>query len=275
MEAQEIRPQSTIRRVSGIAVGIGTQALFAITVVYLFSYLRYGVEAKHPRWMLIDCLLALQFAVPHSILLHPRTRQRLAAVISKEFYGLFFCLCTCASLSLIFAFWKSTDAVVWDLSGTAEALVLLAFFASWVSLFYSISLTGLGFQTGWTPWIHWYQGKRMPRRDFTARSLYRWFRHPIYLSFLGLIWFTPRMTYDHAVLTAIWSVYIVVGSVLKDERLAYYLGEPYRDYQRQVPGYPFVFFGPLARLPRQTGVSPHFQTVQDTSQKQTVSGSAA
>ena len=50
------------------------------------------------------------------------------------------------------------------------------------------------------------------------------------MSFLGLIWFTPRMTADHALLTAIWSVYIFVGSYLKDLRLEFYLGDTYREY---------------------------------------------
>ncbi|MFM8475193.1 MAG: hypothetical protein ACKOEO_05285, partial [Planctomycetaceae bacterium] len=86
-----------------------------------------------------------------------------------------------------------------------------------------------------------------PRREFQARSLYRLLRHPVYLSFLGLIWFTPTMTFDHAVLTAVWTVYIFVGSILKDERLRYYLGDSYAGYMAQVAGYPGMFFGPLGR----------------------------
>jgi hypothetical protein len=72
-------------------------------------------------------------------------------------------------------------------------------------------------------------------------------RHPVYLSFLGLIWFTPVMTFDHAVLTGIWTVYIFIGSILKDERLRYYLGESYAGYMSQVAGYPGIFIGPLGR----------------------------
>jgi protein-S-isoprenylcysteine O-methyltransferase Ste14 len=121
------------------------------------------------------------------------------------------------------------------------------FYASWVGLFYSLSLTGLGYQTGWTPWWHWLHGRPPPRREFRPRGAYHLLRHPIYLSFLGLIWFTPAMTADRAVLTAVWTAYIFVGSYLKDERLARYVGRPYRRYQQRVAGYPFMPFGPLAK----------------------------
>jgi hypothetical protein len=69
----------------------------------------------------------------------------------------------------------------------------------------------------------------------------------VYLSFLGLIWFTPRMTADHALLTGVWTAYIFVGSCLKDRRMTFYLGGTYREYASRVPGYPGFFFGPLGK----------------------------
>ena len=220
-------------RLAGFTLGIGTQALFAITVVGLFSFLRYGATRSSGSWFLIDCLLALQFAIPHSLLLHPRTRSALKHRVPTEFYG---------------AFWRRNTTILWDLDGLAANAVVGCFLFSWASMLYSIHLTGLGFQTGWTQWMHWYQHKKMPRRDFVPRGAYRYLRHPVYLSFLGLIWFTPTMTLDHAVLTGIWTVYIAIGSVLKDRRLSFYLGEPYLSYMQKVSGYPLVPFGPLAKL---------------------------
>ncbi len=73
-------------------------------------------------------------------------------------------------------------------------------------------------------------------------------RHPGYLSFLGLTWFTPDMTIDRAILTGLWTVYIFAGSWFKDQRLVYYMGNMYREYQTRVPGYPGLFFSPLGRL---------------------------
>lgn len=234
-------------RLSGVVFGIATQALFAITVVYLFAFLRYGVVAPGPGWWWQDSLLALQFAIPHSILLHPRFRTLFRRWFPGEMHGAFFCVSTCLSLLVMFRYWKTAPSVLWELTGWHEALMLCGFYGSWAGLLYSISLTGLGYQTGWTQWVHWYRRQALPRRDFQERSLYRVLRHPVYLSFLGLIWFTPVMTADHAVLTGIWTAYIFGGSILKDRRLLYYLGDSYAAYMTRVAGYPGIFFGPLGK----------------------------
>ncbi len=91
--------------------------------------------------------------------------------------------------------------------------------------------------------------RRLTRGWPEPRSVYRFFRHPIYASFLGLVWLTPTMTLDRAVLVAVWTVYIFVGSHLKDRRLVHYVGDPYRYYQARVPGYPLLPFGPLGKVP--------------------------
>ena len=117
----------------------------------------------------------------------------------------------------------------------------------WGALLYSLSLTGMGYQNGWTPFYYWLRRQAPPRREFKPRGAYKLIRHPVYLSFLGLVWFTPRMTLDHAALTAIWTAYIFYGSFLKDRRLEHFVGETYKRYEAEVPGYPLVPFGPLAR----------------------------
>jgi protein-S-isoprenylcysteine O-methyltransferase Ste14 len=124
------------------------------------------------------------------------------------------------------------------------------FYASWVSLFLSLRITGVGYQSGWTQWTYWLRRQPLPQREFRERGAYRWLRHPVYLSFLGLVWFTPRMSADHALLTGVWTVYVFIGSWLKDRRLFFYLGNAYREYASRVPGYPGMLFGPLGKWQR-------------------------
>ena len=237
-------------RLIGVLLGLGTQLLFVWTVWHLFFFLRDGqVEGSRTFSPLSDLGLSLQYALPHSLLLWPPFAKRLKRIVPPEFYGCFYCAVTCICLMVLFHAWTASPLILWELTGGLRIAVQVAFFLSWIALFYSLSLSGLGYQTGLTPWWAWVRHRPQPRRTFVPRGAYRWFRHPIYLSFLGLIWFTPRMTIDHAILTTVWTIYIFVGSYLKDERLAYYLGESYRAYQSRVPGYPWIAWGPLGRRP--------------------------
>jgi len=239
-----------MRRFAGIAFGLCTHGLFAVTVWYLFWFLKEPAAflgARSNLW--VDALLALQFTVPHSVLLLPGVRSRLTRVISPAFYGCVYCVVTCVCLLAMFANWQTSPTIIWQATGAARTAITIAFFGSWIALFYSLHLTGLGYQTGWTPFWHWLCGRPQPRRGFEPRGAYLWLRHPVYLSFLGLIWFTPVMTADHAVLTGLWTGYIFLGSWLKDERLHFYIGRSYRLYQAEVPGYPGMPLGPLARRP--------------------------
>lgn len=243
----ELRWDTPLLRAAGYVVGIGTQLCFAGTVCLLFPYLRYGGFQTGGNWLIVDIVLALQFAIIHSIILRPASRAVIAKVVPSQMYGNLFCFATCVNLWLIFAFWRVSDVVLWEATGWGKTAMLAGLYGSWVALFYSLWLTGLGYQTGWTQWLYWMRRQPMPRRNFVERGAYRWFRHPVYLSFLGLIWFTPTMTADHAVLTGIWSMYIFVGSCFKDQRLAYYLGEVYWEYASRVPGYPGMLVGPLGK----------------------------
>lgn len=239
-------------RTIGILFGLGTQAFFAFTVWQLFWFLRDGVAAQPHASLWVDTLFALQFAVAHSLLLLPKSRALISKYLPGQMFGSLFTVATCLGLLATIFLWQTSSIVVWQAEGWAAAAVRAGFYGSWLTLFYSLSLTGFGYQTGWTQWLYWFRDERLPRRDFVPRSLYRWLRHPVYLSFAGLVWFTPRMTLDHAILTGLWTAYILVGSCLKDQRLAFYLDDAYRDYCTRVPGYPLMFFGPLAKWPKPT-----------------------
>jgi protein-S-isoprenylcysteine O-methyltransferase Ste14 len=237
----------TIRRSLGLAIGVAVHLLFAYTVWRLFWFLKEGAGPTTDGSLLIDAALALQFAIPHSALLHPSVRRRISQWISPAFYGLFYTTASCLSLLAVVICWQTVNPILWKTTGFTQTVCLVAFYLSWLALCYSLHLTGIGYQTGLTPWLAWVRGKPAPRREFKPRGAYRFVRHPVYLSFMGLVWFTPTMTLDHAVLTAIWTVYLFVGSWLKDRRLEFFVGDAYRDYERRVPGYPLMVYGPLGR----------------------------
>lgn len=239
-----------MKRCTGMVAGLVVHLLFLVTVFQLYRFLdgshSFGVRGS----MLWDVALALQFAILHSWLLLPATRKALARYLPHELYGLLFCAVTCVSLWAAFIGWRTSDFVLVRFHGPMAGAMQLGFWGSWGALIYSLALSGLGYQTGFTPWYYWMRGRAAPRRQFQQRGAYRILRHPVYLSFAGLLWFSPTFTLDRGLLVAIWTGYIAVGSVLKDRRLVFFLGEEYREYASRVPGYPGVVWGPLARVPR-------------------------
>jgi protein-S-isoprenylcysteine O-methyltransferase Ste14 len=237
-----------VGRFAGLAFGIGTQLLFLYTVVYLFLFLRYGGSNQQAGWLAVDLLLSIGFAIPHSLILAPPVQQFLKRWIPAGLLGCVHCAVTCLTLLVMFRFWRASPDVVWLFDGWSEAVILGLFYSSWAVLLYSIWLTGMGYQTGLTQWWYWAISKKPAVRPFVTNGIYRWMRHPVYLSFLGLIWFTPSMTADHFVLTLIWTAYIYLGSWFKDRRLYRYIGDAYREYGRRVPGLPFIGIGSLRRF---------------------------
>jgi len=235
-------------RLAGIAFGIGTQLLFLWTVVYLFLFLRFGGWYEYSRSWLVDLCLATCFAVPHSVLLAPPTSKWLRRWIPTGLLGCLHCATSCVTLLVMFHYWGRMPIEIWHAHGWLEQAILFCFYGSWVALLYSLYWTGFGYQTGLTQWWYWFRQTPPPKRAFVTHGAFRYMRHPVYMSFLGLIWFTPVMTLDHAILTVVWTLYIYAGSYFKDRRLLKFFGEPYRQYGQRIAGLPIIGFGSLRYL---------------------------
>jgi len=64
---------------------------------------------------------------------------------------------------------------------------------------------------------------------------YRWVRHPAYFTILVMIWSYPDLTADRLLLNVLFTVWIILGTVLEERDLIAVHGEEYRTYQRAVP----------------------------------------
>ena len=72
--------------------------------------------------------------------------------------------------------------------------------------------------------------------EFSTTGVFGLTRHPWYLGSLLLIWsILPGYSSTDLLVSAILSVYLVVGTLLEERKLLAEYGEAYRRYQRQVP----------------------------------------
>ena len=52
---------------------------------------------------------------------------------------------------------------------------------------------------------------------------------------LLMIWSYPVLTMDRLLFNVLWTIWIVIGSVLEERDLSADFGDAYREYQRKVP----------------------------------------
>jgi protein-S-isoprenylcysteine O-methyltransferase Ste14 len=71
--------------------------------------------------------------------------------------------------------------------------------------------------------------------DLVINGLYCHVRHPLYSAGLLFIWLTPVMTSSVLALNLGLTLYIIIGSIFEERRLAGEFGQAYIDYQSRVP----------------------------------------
>jgi len=89
---------------------------------------------------------------------------------------------------------------------------------------------------GKEPILNYLLDKEPPEpMPFTIKGPYRWVRHPLYTSCLLMIWSCPDITLDRLIHNIIWTVWIVIGSILEERDLASTFEDEYKEYQSKVP----------------------------------------
>ena len=88
---------------------------------------------------------------------------------------------------------------------------------------------------GFKPVLNRLHGTKSRLSPLIIRGPYRWVRHPLYSLFLVMIWSCPDLTVDRLLFNVLFTVWMVIGSILEERDLVDAFGETYREYQHKVP----------------------------------------
>lgn len=190
-----------------------------------------------PLWtsLAIDLGLLSLFAIQHSGMARPAFKRWLTKFIPSEAERPTYVLLSSLCLVALFAFWAPLGGVIWDVTREWAANTLWAlYFASWALLLYVTFLIDHFELFGLRHAIHALSGKPMPAMKFVTPTLYRIVRHPLYIGWLGIFWFTPTMTATHLVFALVTTAYILVAIQL-EERDLQKIHPEYAQYKRKVP----------------------------------------
>ncbi len=224
--------------------GIGSYAFFFVTFLYSIGFIgNIGVPKSIDSApvlplgtsLLINLGLLGLFAVQHSGMARPAFKRWLTKFIPEPAERSTYVLASTVCLALLMYFWAPLGGVVWNVTTSWATWTLTGLYvASWGFLLYSTFLLDHFDLFGLRQVFFALRDKAMPALAFKTPVLYRIIRHPIYVGWLGIMWFTPTMTVTHLVFAAVSSLYILVGIKLEERDLEAAHPE-YAQYKEKVP----------------------------------------
>lgn len=233
-----------MKRVVIFAYGVLSYSLFFVTFLYAIGFIGNIAVPKSidsaPSTaigiaLLINAALLTLFAVQHSGMARPAFKRWLTRFIPAAAERSTYVLLSTVCLALLMYYWAPLGGVIWNVTAEAGAMTLTGLYlASWGLLLYATFLIDhfdlFGLRQVWLA----LRGRKENGLTFVTPALYRIVRHPIYVGWLGIMWFTPTMTISHLVFALGSTAYILLGIKFEERDLEAAHPE-YTQYKREVP----------------------------------------
>lgn len=231
-------PDRRLRAYATMALSglLGTISLLLFGI-FLFaglpSQVHFGLGERPSQ--VVNALLCGLFFLQHSLMLRKPFREWLGGHLPATYHGALFSIFSGLFLLLLMLCWQKPTASAVEIVG-AWYWIMRAFFLLSIIGFYVSSRSLRHFDPFGMREITMHLKGRRPRRShFIVRGTYRWVRHPLYFFFLMMIWTPVSFSADRWLFNALWTAWIVVGTLLEERDLVTAFGETYRRYQRKVP----------------------------------------
>jgi protein-S-isoprenylcysteine O-methyltransferase Ste14 len=245
-------------RTLAVAYGVASYLLFLAVFLYAVGFVGNLAVPKSidsgpggpPRFAaLVDTLLLLLFAVPHSVMARPAFKRWWTRFVPDPVERSTYVLVSSLTLALLFWQWRPIPALVWEVTSLVGRWLLLAvFWLVWVVVLVSTFLIDHFDLFGLRQAYLYASRREYTPPEFKTSGLYRYVRHPIMLGFLLAFWATSTMTLGHLLFAVATTAYILIALRLEERDLVGYHGDQYRAYQEQA--------GMLLPLPRFSKSSP-------------------
>jgi protein-S-isoprenylcysteine O-methyltransferase Ste14 len=251
-----------MRKAITLVYGSTAYAAFLAAFLYAVGFLANigvpksidsGELVPYAEAILVNALLLGLFAVQHSVMARKGFKKILTRFVPTEMERSTFVFATSAVMGLMFWQWRPMPQAIWSFESTAgQALMWTLCAAGWGIVLLSTLMVHhfdlFGMRQTWLA----FTGQRYTPVGFRMPGFYRIVRHPIMVGFLLAFWATPTMTEGHLLFSAMTTGYIFFAvKVLEERDLIRELGDRYRMYMEEVPGF----------VPRLTGRKPEVSAV--------------
>ncbi|HAK61007.1 MAG TPA: hypothetical protein DCO77_11590 [Nitrospiraceae bacterium] len=218
------------------ALLFGTTSLGAF-LLFLFagslSIIEFGLRDKQLLWL--DAGLCALFFIQHSWMIRTSFRRRVSAFIPPEWYSAVFAFVSGITLLAVVGLWQQSSWHIAAIGGPYRSLLRMLYFLSVAGLIWGVRSLRFFDPFGGREIVYSLRGKKPKAMPFAARGPYRLVRHPFYFFVLIMLWVSPDLTADRLLFNVLWTIWIIVGTVLEERDLVHELGNEYREYQKRVP----------------------------------------
>jgi protein-S-isoprenylcysteine O-methyltransferase Ste14 len=225
--------------------GLVAYVAFLASFVYLMAFMagvwvpkaiNTGDSGSWGRAFAINTLLAGIFALQHAVMARDAFKSRWKRIVPVALERSLFVLAASLALGLLFWQWQAIPTVVWDLEAPWLRVAAWCSFVLGIAivLYTSFLIDHFDLFGLRQVWLH-YRRRPYTHIPFSARSLYRWMRHPMMAGFLLTLWSAPTMTVGHLQFALLMTAYILVGIHMEERTLVRKLGKEYREYRERTP----------------------------------------
>jgi len=215
-------------------IGGGTLLLFMV-YLYIGSLKLVTLGLSESDILLLDAFLCLLFFVQHSVMIRKSFRERLARFLPSEYDSAFFAIVAGFVLLMLLVHWQESSYLIAAPQGILWWLLRAVFFLSLAGFAWSLWALGEFDPFGILPILNHLHATRKPEMPLTYRGPYRLVRHPILMVMILMIWSYPKLTLDRLLFNVLFTVWIVVGTLLEERDLVRSFGNDYLAYQQRVP----------------------------------------
>jgi protein-S-isoprenylcysteine O-methyltransferase Ste14 len=215
-------------------VGGGTLLLFALFLL-MNSLHMVKLTLNETAILWFDAGLCLLFFVQHSTMIRRAYQRWLAIIVSPVYHGAVYSVTSGVVLLLLVMLWQESSRMLLEFQGVLRWFMRGVFLLGIAGMAWGIKALDSFDTFGLAPILARVRSKQVKPMPFTVRGPYRWIRHPLYFSMLLLIWSSPDVTADRLLFNTLFTVWIIVATLLEERDLQADFGEVYRNYQRSVP----------------------------------------
>jgi protein-S-isoprenylcysteine O-methyltransferase Ste14 len=226
-----------------LAYGLSSYAAFFASFLYAIGFvgdllvprsIDAGPTSPIAAAVLVDALLLLGFAIPHSVMARPAFKQWWTRYVPPPIERSTYVLISSLLLGLLFWQWRPIPAVAWQIGHPAGRRLLHGlFWLGWATVLASTFLIDHVDLFGLRQAYLFAVGRPYQPPDFKAIGLYRFIRHPLMTGFLLAFWAAPTMTAGHLLFASATTAYILIALQLEERDLERFYGDRYRAYRRR------------------------------------------